>query len=330
LVVADLDLPESFRRRVLTYEPELRTERAGWLRDLPDVVATLAERWGLSLGEAYPSFCNYVVAATTEEGDACVLKIGPPVPEGGEGILREAIALGLAGPAAIGVLDADTDAGALLLERATGGPLSAQCERDDDRATEILASALGSWWVPAGAESGLPKLAVLEDTFEEFDRGPHGASYRGRDIVATLAEIDSGMRDLREAAVTARRVFQELLADRAPEVVVHGDLHHENVLEDETKGWAVIDPKGFVGDAGYDTGAMLYNPFAYTSRVPDIGPLVQRRLDIVGNIVGMDRELLTAWGYVKAVLSLLWAVEGEELERDDVRLRLISDLRHRI
>jgi streptomycin 6-kinase len=329
-VVADLDLPESFRRRVLTYEPELRAERARWLRDLPDVVATLAERWGLRLGEPYPSFCNYVVAATTESGDACVLKIGPPVPDGGEGILREVVALRLAGPSGIGVLDEDTDAGAVLLERATGGPLSGMCERDDDRATEILSSAMESWWVPGGPECGLPPLAELEDTFEEFDRGPHGASYRGRDIVATLAEIDSGMRDLRAATVTARRVFQELLADHAPAVVLHGDLHHDNVLEDETRGWAVVDPKGFFGDAGYDTGAMLYNPFAYTSRIADVGPLLQRRLDIMSNIVRIDRELMTAWGYVKAVLSLLWTVEGEDLEGDDVRLRVMSELRHQI
>ena len=329
-MVADLDLPEAFRRRVLTYEPELRAERARWLRDLPDVVATLAERWALRLTDPYSSSWNYVVAATTESGDACVLKIGPPVPEGGEGILREVVALRLAGRSGIGVLEEDTDAGAVLLERATGGPLSQMCERDDDGATEILSSAMQSWWVPGGPECGLPPLAELEDTFEKFDRGPHGASYRGRDIVATLAEIDSGMRDLRAATVTARRVFHELLADRAAPVLLHGDLHHENVLEDETKGWAVIDPKGFVGDAGYDTGAMLYNPFAYASRIPDIGPLVQRRLDIVGNIVGIEREVMTAWGYVKAVLSLLWTVEGEELEREDVRLRLISELRQRI
>jgi streptomycin 6-kinase len=330
-VVTELDLPEAYRKRILEAGGGDRADRARWLRDLPDVVATLAERWELRIGEQFPLSWNYVVGATRESGDACVLKIGPPVGDDGEDTVREGRALRIAGPSAATLLDEDVEAGALLLERATGGSLAAMCERDDDRATEILASAMVAFWVPAGPDSGLPSLAVLEDTFEEFDRGRHGASYRGKDITATLAEIDSGLRDLRAAAGTARRVLQELLANRAAPVVVHGDLHHDNVLEDETKGWMVIDPKGFAGDAGYDTSAMLYNPFEYTSRIPDVEPLVRRRLDLMTGIVGIDGDLLVAWGYVKAVLSLLWSLEGDgELQRHDVRMHVMSVLRQLI
>jgi len=326
-VVTELDLPESFRARILTSGAGERGERARWLRDLPDVVATLAERWELRLGELLPLSWSYIVTATRQSGDACVLKIELPVDDDGEGAAREALTLRLAGPSAVRLFEEDAESGALLLERATGGPLADVCDSDDDRATEILASAMTGFWAPAQADCGLPPLSRLEDTFERFDRGRHGASFRGKDLAETLAEIDSGLRDLRAAVVTARRVLQELLANRAPTSVVHGDLHHDNVLSDEARGWLVVDPKGFAGDAGYDTGAMLYNPFDYIARVPDVEPLVRRRLDLMSGMVGIDADLVAAWGYVKCVLSLLWSLEGEELERDDVRLRVMSALR---
>ena len=327
-MVNELDLPEAFRRRILTARAGERSERARWLRDLADVVATLAERWGLSLGEVLPLSRSYVVAATRESGEACVLKITPPAPDDDEFPAREALALRLAGPSAVRLLEVEAASGALLLARATGGSLAKVCEDDDDRATELLCSAMTGFWAPTGLDCGLPSLARLEDSFERFDRGPHGVSAGGKDLRETLAEIDSGLRDLRATAATARRVLQELLANRAPAVVVHGDLHHDNVLEDEARGWVVVDPKGFAGDAGYDTGAMLYNPFAYTEGVLDMAPLVRRRLDLMGGIVGLDADLLAAWGYVKAVLSLLWDLEdGGVLRRDDARLRVVSALR---
>jgi len=327
-VLADVHLPESFRERILSGGPGEASERARWLRELPDVVATLAERWELALGELLPLSWSYVVAATRQSGDACVLKIGLPADEDGEGTVREAQALRLAGRSAVGLLEEDAEVGALLLERASGGPLAAMCAGDDDRATEILASTMVAFWVPTEAGCGLPPLSRLEDTFERFDDGPHGASFRRKDLSETLAEIDTGFGDLRAASMTARRVLQELLANRAATVVVHGDLHHDNVLEDEERGWMVIDPKGFFGDAGYDTGAMLYNPFAYTGKVADLEALVGRRLEIMSSVVAIDAELLAAWGYVKAVLSLLWSLEGgHALQRDDPRMATMAALR---
>lgn len=331
-MVAELHLPESFRQRLLAGAPAgVRNDRARWLSELPDVLATLSDRWDLRIGELYPLSRSYVAAAERESGEACVLKIGPPVPDGGAGAVREAHALRIAGPSAVRVMEADAESGALLLERASGVSLEAMSERDDDAATEILANAIRGFAAPAGAESGLPPLSTLEDSFEEFDRGPHGASFRGKDLTATLAEIDTGLRDLRAASATARRVLEELLADGAPPVVIHGDLHHGNLLEDDARGWVAIDPKGFFGDAGYEVGAMLYNPRPYPARLDDVDHVVGRRLAIMAGIVGMDRDKMAAWGYVKAALSLIWSLEdGGELHRDDVRMHSLAALRKMI
>jgi len=328
-MVAPLYLSESFRERLVGRAPSgSRGEMERWLSDLPDVVDALAERWELTLGAAFASSRSYVAAADREPGEACVLKIGAPVRRGTGSTAREARALRAAGSAAVRLLAEDTDASALLLARATGPSLDKVCETDDDLATEILGSAMVSFQSAAGPGSGLPPLSVLEDTFEEFDRGPHGASYRGRGLTDTLAEIDSGLRDLRRATATARRVLEELLADKVAPVVVHGDLHHRNVLADDQQGWVVIDPKGYFGAPGYDVGALLYNPRPFPARLDDVESVVRRRLAVMSGVVAIDQPLLAAWGYVKSVLSLLWSLEdGGDLARDDIRMHTLAALR---
>ena len=128
--------------------------------------------------------------------------------------------------------------------------------------------------------------------------------------------------------MTARRVFEELLADKHPPVVLHGDLHHDNVLEDEARGWVVVDPKGYFGDAGFDTGTMLYNPMFDEHRHYDVGPRLRRRMTVMSGIVGIDVNLLAAWGYVKSVISLVETLQdGGELDRYGLRMRTIESLR---
>jgi streptomycin 6-kinase len=59
----------------------------------------------------------------------------------------------------------------------------------------------------------------------------------------------------------AEGVASELLAS-VPEVrVLHGDLHHENIVSAQRAAWLAIDPKGIVGDLGYETGALMNNPY---------------------------------------------------------------------
>jgi streptomycin 6-kinase len=92
-----------------------------------------------------------------------------------------------------------------------------------------------------------------------------------------------------------------------------------------------VDPKGFFGDAAYDTAAMLYNPLDYAEPVTDPEPMLRRRLAITSGVLGMDRDVLAAWGFVKVVLSLLWNLDdGGELRRDTGQMRTMATLRRMI
>ncbi|ESY83156.1 StrB [Mesorhizobium sp. LNHC221B00] len=59
--------------------------------------------------------------------------------------------------------------------------------------------------------------------------------------------------------VEAGEIAERLLSNPHDVRPLHGDLHHENMLHGP-RGWLAIDPKGVLGDPGFDAANMFYNP----------------------------------------------------------------------
>jgi streptomycin 6-kinase len=95
-------------------------------------------------------------------------------------------------------------------------------------------------------------------------------------------------------------------------MLLHGDLHHDNILSATREPWLVIDPKGIVGDPGYDLGAFLYNPWPGLLELPDPARVIARRVDQLAEGLGMERARVRAWGIAQAVLSACWSIEGND------------------
>ncbi len=92
-------------------------------------------------------------------------------------------------------------------------------------------------------------------------------------------------------------------------VVLHGDLHHDNVLRAEREPWLAIGPHGAIGDQGYDCGAMLHNPWPWR-REDNLLALVPRRIEQLAEGFGLPVERVVAWGFVMGVLSEVWTAQG--------------------
>jgi streptomycin 6-kinase len=58
----------------------------------------------------------------------------------------------------------------------------------------------------------------------------------------------------------AESLFRELIASSESPVLLHGDLHHFNILSARRQPWLAIDPKGVAGEPAYEPGALLRNP----------------------------------------------------------------------
>jgi streptomycin 6-kinase len=101
----------------------------------------------------------------------------------------------------------------------------------------------------------------------------------------------------------ARRVARELLASPRDEVLLHGDIHHFNVLDFGAEGWLAIDPWGYRGERAYDYANILKNP--------DLGRITAPgRFDLgcalIANAAGLDADRLLRWIYAHAGLAASW------------------------
>jgi streptomycin 6-kinase len=103
-------------------------------------------------------------------------------------------------------------------------------------------------------------------------------------------------------------------------VVLHGDLHHFNILAATRQPWLAIDPKGVVGEAEYETGALLRNPVPDIRNHPRLGELLSRRISQLADELGFDKGRIRCWAIAQAVLSAWWTYEDSDGKvNDDLR-----------
>jgi streptomycin 6-kinase len=106
----------------------------------------------------------------------------------------------------------------------------------------------------------------------------------------------------------AESLFHELTTDRVQDVLLHGDLHHDNVLSSDTT-WKVIDPHGYVGDPAFEVGAMIFNPRDCFPKEKSASQIIERRLKILAEELPFDAKRIKAWAYCRTVLSIAWTFE---------------------
>ena len=53
-------------------------------------------------------------------------------------------------------------------------------------------------------------------------------------------------------------------------MLLHGDLHHENILLDASGNWKAIDPQGRIGEQCLECGRFLLNEWEWFGGVGDL------------------------------------------------------------
>lgn len=259
------------------------------------------DAWRLRAGPPFASAYSSVCAVELADGTRAVLRAALPDREFCASVEFLRLAGGRDYPA---LLACDEDKGVALVERIEPGmPLSALSATDDDEATRILAAAIASASLPVPMVSVFPTLTDWADGFAR-----HRARY------------DAAPNPLPEKLVDAgEAVYRALIADAATEKLLHGDFHHDNLLLDQrgVPRWRPIDPQGVIGDPVHETAAMLRNP-------PErevTAELLDRRIAILAEVTGFDRDRIKAWGFAQTVLSVIWSLEdGGEFPAGDLRV----------
>lgn len=194
---------------------------------------------------------------------------------------------------------AHDDQGSVLMERATGSrSLAAMANgSQDDEATRILCDAIARLHAHSEHRPPPAGLVSLTTWFRELP---------------PMAETRGGL--LADAADLAL----ELLSSSQDEAVLHGDIHHENVLDFGDPGWLAIDPKGLWGERTFDYANLFRDPTPEVALAPGV---FERRLEIVTEAAGLNRERLLKWIFAFAGLSAAW-IYGDGEDSDPVQLSL--------
>ena len=278
----NFNLPPAFVNNVTAAfgDPGLR-----YLAALPDLLAEAAHRWDLTPGKPFLLSYNYVCPVTRADGTPAVLKIGVPNRE----LTSEIKTLRVyAGQGACRLLEADADQGLLLLERLQPGTMLATL-KDDDRATEIAAEVMQAIQRPVPKGDG---FLSLREWFDE--------------LKGLRPRFGGGTGPFPEKTVEiVEGLVRELFAEDRPQVLLHGDFHHFNILLSE-RGWLVIDPKGVAGPAEYEIGPLLLNPWGEMPDETEAIQRTQRRIAILAERLGFDRQRLWAWAICHSLLSTWW------------------------
>jgi streptomycin 6-kinase len=257
------------------------------------IFAPWLDRWGLAPDGApfsTPYNANWLIPVR-RGGEAAILKIAPsPHERAGASLMTW-----LAGDGAARVLEWDGDA--LLLERlpATRSLAEMAHNGQDDEAMRILCAV--------GDRLHAPKARPLPDSLIPLARW-----FRA---LAPAAATHGGILNVSLAHAEA------LLAQPQEVCLLHGDLHHENVLDGGARGWLIIDPKGLLGERGYEYATSICNPDAAMAFAPG---RMARQIGAVAEVARLEPRRLTRWLVAHAGVSAAWCMQDGHDPTDAFRL----------
>ena len=286
-----MNLPPKF---ISTIQSTFQEDGHVFLKALPESIAEAAVRWGLTDIQPSPTLSYNFVAFANRGTEPVVLKMGVPNLE----FKSEMATLRLFdGNGACRLLDFEEEKYWMLLERLQPGVMLSTWQ-DDGEATHIAAELMQKIWRPLDAASSLGEnqnFIRLSDWFDGLNKlRPYYSGGTGPFPSKLLERVEQSVA--------------EFLGENQKPVLMHGDFHHYNILSSE-RGWLIIDPKGVIGPACYEVGPLLINPWGEFLKGMDYRQTTKRRIDILHERLGFERERIREWGLAHAILSAWWSVE---------------------
>ena len=271
-----------------------------WLDRLPDLTAQFLDRWRLRTdGRPMHGVCAMVLPVRTTDDVPAALKLSWPHAEARD----EHLALGVwAGDGSVRLLDAAPDAYVVLLER-----LNAARDLSAVPLDEALRCA-GGLLRRLGVKTDLPFVGVDE---------------RARDWAVELAAAGRRPPSGVPAPVLDRAsALLDDLVDGVRPVLLHTDLHYENVLAGHREPWLAIDPKPLLGDPAYEVAPLLWNRWDEAISSGDIAGHLRWRADVVTEAAGLEHALVAGWVVVREAVEALDATGEDDAEWRDMSVAI--------
>jgi streptomycin 6-kinase len=279
-------LPRKFTEVILG---AFREEGRYWMESLPQIIGEIEENWSLRIEKnPFPNLSyHYVAPCLCADESEAVVKIGFP----GEAvyILNEVKTLKfISGRSLVKLLRFDEKRFAMLLEKLVPGEnLKTVCRDNDLKAVEIAIKTMSKFWRKPPADHDFPMLEKWFDGLKEAERINFAPEYTKK----------------------ALTFFEELNASADSKMLLHGDFHHENILSAEREPFLAIDPKGIVGNIGYDITVFLINHANWLVGKPDFQKKLDDAVGKFSDAFEIESSDLRKWTFAHSVLSAWWTFE---------------------
>lgn len=275
-----MNIPAEFKKKMATV---FGKEGEKWLSSLPALVESYTEKWQLYMeGPVDNLSYNYVVKARDCNLRPLILKFGIP----GADVTREIQAIEIYnGERFAKLIASDETDGVLLLERLVPGCMLSEV-KDEETATLHYVEVWQAVRKPA--KPSFPSIYQLFNGLDEYTK--RYPKEEGPISGELLAE--------------AHRYVTDIQATSQGDELLHGDLHHYNILYDQKRGWCAIDPKGIVGDMYFD-----FVPFLFNELCSQI--ILKQRVERICSLLDVNKTRLLKASIALLTLQTCWAIEDE-------------------
>lgn len=265
-----------------------------WLESLPQIINTISEKWHLKDIKLMSNLSyNYVACANnTKTNQNVVLKIGYSRQE----IENEKNALVMYnGRSIVKLLNYDLYSNALLLEYVESSKTLKNLFQDDDEASVKIISNIMQNLYKAKIDKTV-QIPTVSDWLKEL------YNYKTYSISENYF-------------LKAQELATHLILTQDTQVLLHGDLHHDNILLNEYNDWLAIDPKGLLGEPAYELGAFIRNPIPALLNQTNAKKIIVKRIKLFSEILNLDKQRIKDWSYVQAVLCVCWASNNSKMQK---------------
>lgn len=267
-----------FKKDIVSIYGEIGKE---WLAGLPSIIHHLSEVWNLESLKPLNTYSSYnYLLSGFQQKQPIILKLNPTA----EAINQEYTALKAFAEYGVVEVLAKTER-ALLLQRAVAGnSLENYFPNHDDPAIQIVCRCL-----------------------KKLHQAPILSNSQFPTIKKWLNVLDKACFSIPPEYLTkARKMKEQLLQTAKTSVLLHGDLHHNNIISN-ADDWLVIDPKGVIGEPAYEVAAFIRNPIAKSSLLSK--KIIINRIKQFSSLLELDENRIASWCFVQAVLGWVWSLQ---------------------
>lgn len=277
-----------------------------WLEDIPRIIKVLKEKWDLEIGEEFELSWNYVVSVKRRDGILAVLKIY--FSEDPEFQSQLTTLKTFNGEGAVRVLESDETNFAILMEQCVPGKTLSSLN-DEDQETYIFTEVVKKLWKKLPSPNS--KFNNLGDDLADFNW--------------FLENCEKYKNKLpKELVLKAWKKYKYLASTQKDLYLLHGDLHHENILSSQ-RGWLAIDPKGVLGEREFEIAAFMRNPIKRAKKNLLTKEILLKRLDVISKELDLNKERMTDWAFSQTVLSAIWNLQMKS-DRGEYWLEIAGEL----